>query len=249
MECGFGIMICIALCDNDASFLKIAKQIIEKYMLSCNYAYSIDLYQSGKDLLQEISKLEIYDLIFLDVDMPEKSGLDVAREIRKTNNKITIAFITAYINYAIDGYKVNAIRYIIKDNSTLQEALQECMDVALMQKQKKEATIQKKFREGTRNIYIEDIIYAESYLHLIYFHVYVRDEIVQFTLYDKMDELEQQLGGFDFLRIHKSYLINLKYVQKVDRYQLTTTNDMVLPIGQTRYNRVREAFLDYCGRI
>ena len=117
-------MINIAICDDEELFLQREKEIIYKYMTKKGYNCSIDLFLSGKDYL-ECDDVEKYDIVFLDVSMDEMNGIETAKRIRKNNQKVYLIFVTAYINYATEGYKVNASRYVLKNNKTFELAIEE----------------------------------------------------------------------------------------------------------------------------
>ena len=107
-------MLSIAICDDEEYFRITEKQLILKYMAGKNCECMIDMYESGKELLALKSAISQYHIIFLDVNMEEIDGIETAKEIRKITKDVFIVFVTAFITYALEGYKVDAVRYLIK---------------------------------------------------------------------------------------------------------------------------------------
>ena len=91
----------------------------------------IDTFSSGKELLELGIELIQYDIIFLDINMDEIDGIVTAQKIREYSSEIFIVFVTAYINYSLEGYKVDAARYLLKNNTNFEESIYECMDSIL----------------------------------------------------------------------------------------------------------------------
>ena len=112
-------MLSIAICDDEEYFRITEKQLILKYMAGKNCECMIDMYESGKELLALKSAISQYHIIFLDVNMEEIDGIETAKEIRKITKDVFIVFVTAFITYALEGYKVDAVRYLIKDHESL----------------------------------------------------------------------------------------------------------------------------------
>ena len=118
-------MIHIAVCDDEEYFRLREKKLVGEYMEKRKYSYTIDTYSSGKEMLDAANVPLQYDIIFLDINMEELDGLETARRIREISAKVSIVFVTAYITYALDGYKVNAVRYLLKEDHCLENAMKE----------------------------------------------------------------------------------------------------------------------------
>lgn len=242
-------MVNIAICDDDGKFLDIENAIISQYMDSRKIEYHIDQFRSGQALIDMGQDVDVYSLIFLDVEMETLSGLETAKKIRE-HSQVPIAFVTAYISYSLEGYKVNAIRYILKEMDSFRAGIYECLNTVFNQNN---TMISKKFelnfREGKKEISIKDLIYIESRHHYCYFHVQKEGGVNVYTKRDKLDEIEKYLNNETLLRIHKSCLVNLSYVLDIKRYQLQLTTQETLLIAQSKYLDTEKAYLIYCGRI
>ena len=124
-------MLNIAICDDEKYFLQQEKEWISQYMNCLGYEFHIDTFVSGVEFMAVGDMISKYDIIFLDINMEGMDGLETARKIREYTSGAYIVFVTAFITYALEGYKVDAVRYILKDNDSLERAVIECLDAII----------------------------------------------------------------------------------------------------------------------
>lgn len=239
-------MIFIAVCDDDEYFLLQEKKILEQYMAATEYQYKIDTFTSGLELVQMRDGITKYDIIFLDIGMKDMDGISAAEHVRQYTQNAYIVFVTAYISYSLDGYKVDAIRYLLKDNDNLEEAINESMDAIIKKMNYVELKYTFDFQEGRKTIPLDAVIYIESNLHKLKFHL-IGDQDNLYTMYGRLDHLAEKLRDFPFSRVHKSYLVNLKHIDKMKRFHATLSNGDIVNISQSRYREVKEEFIRYLG--
>ena len=241
-------MLNIAICDDEKYFRREINGILIPYLNEKGMVHSIDAFESGEEfVLQGIEMLK-YNVVFLDINMDRMDGLETARKIREYSSDIFIVFVTAYIDYTLEGYKVDAIRYILKNNNTLKNAVEECMDAIFAKMNYSVDKIEFEFLEGTKSISLDRILYIESNLHKLFFYI-MEDSLKKYSLYMTLDELESKLSCERFLRIHQSYLVNIPHVGKVVRYSLFTDNGTELSIPKARFKEVQKAVAEYKGAI
>ncbi len=244
-----GYMLYIAICDDEAEFRLLIKEIIEEYLYEKGIDYQIDLYSDGKDIIELGADIIKYKIFFLDVNMDKLNGIDTARNIRGLNQDAFIVFTTAYIEYALDGYGVEAIRYILKNRSNFKHDLYECMDTIVS---KMKYTIIKKkfdFNEGVKILNLGHLVYVESKLHKLIFHV-AEDRECIYTMYGTLNNLENDLTEVeDLLRVHQSFLVNMKYIDRIKRYSIYLLNGKEIDIPKARYKDVEKALVKYKGEI
>ena len=148
MKVGKGLN--IAICDDEKFYIEKVKSGLEKCLSQQKITeYHIDIYKSGEALCENPERLKEYQIVFLDVNMQQMSGLEAAQEIRSVNKEVFLVFVTAYINYAVEGYKVDAIRFLLKD--ALEAALPECVDTILERMQYQEQKERFLFADGELN--------------------------------------------------------------------------------------------------
>lgn len=237
-------MLQIAICDDEQFYRDRIKKLLEKYMHNNALPCTLHTFLSGEELIRQCEGGAAFDIVFLDISMKEMDGLQTAERIRAYHRDTYIVFVTAFMDYALEGYKVNAVRYLMKDN--LEGALEECMKAILQRMQVAQVTFS--FLEGEKRLYTDCILYVESRGHKSVFH-YMEAGRAVYQIYRKLDDLEQQLAGHNFLRIHKSYLVNMKHIRKVGNYTALLDTGEELPIPRPRFQKIKEAFVDYKGAM
>lgn len=176
------------------------------------------------------------------------NDMETAQKIRKVSNDVFIVFVTAFITCAPQGYSVGAIRYILKNNVNFPELIFECMDAISLNMNYVAQKKKFNFNEGTKIVALERLLYIESRLHKLEFYI-MEDKLKKYSIYGKLDELEKELQGNDFIRIHQSYLVNMKHIEKVSRYEALLNNGIKLEIPKARYKFVEETFVLYKGEL
>lgn len=239
----------IAICDDEEYFLFREKNLIEKHMRTHGYSCIIDLYPSGKDLLKETETILQYDIVFLDINMSEMDGIKTARKIREISAEVYIVFVSAYISYSLEGYKVNAIRYILKEDESLENSLNECLDTITQSIDNSRKKLVFDFTCGKRSIFIDSILYIESRLHKVIFYVMEDKIIKEYSIYDKLSDVEQELKTYGFMRIHQSFLANMKYAAGVERYKLSLKTGGDINISKKYYKKVEMEYIRQKGDI
>lgn len=238
----------IAICDDEGYFLLREQHLIKKYMDRMGYSYQIYIFHSGKDILDLGNSVSKFDIIFLDINMEEIDGIETAKRIRKVTKDTYIVFVTAFVTYALEGYKVDAVRYLLKDDECLENAVNECLETIINKMNYCVVKHTFEFQEGTLELRLDNVLYVESNLHKLTFHLIgLRAE--HYSMYEKLDVIDEELHLSGFCRIHKSFLINLRYVESIERYKAELSNGTVLGISKSRYLNAKEAFICYRGEI
>lgn len=241
-------MFSIAICDDEIHFRNNLKNNIVQYMEKELIEYEIDTFVSGKELLSLGIEMIKYDTVFLDINMEEVDGIETAKKIREISSDMFIVFVTAFISYAQRGYGVNAIRYILKSNNNFQEVINECMESILNRKSYLTEKKTFKFSTETKEIFLDRILYIESLLHKLEFHV-MEKELKIYTIYEKLSEVDKILSAYGFVRIHQSFLVNLKYIRGINNYKAILSNGIELTIARSRYQYVKGIYIEYMGEV
>lgn len=241
-------MLKIAICDDERYFRKNVEAILKNYAEKNGLLYEIDQFESGKEFLQQGIEMVKYKIVFLDINMDELDGIQTAKKIRQVSRETFIVFVTAYVNYTLEGYKVDAVRYLLKNNVNFTESVEECMDA--IQEKMNYSIVRKEFRfqEGVKKFPLNRLLYIESQLHKLVFYI-MEDELKTYTLYDTLNSIEGKLEGNNFVRIHQSFLVNMQYIKGVTRYQVLLSNGTKLVIPKARYKYVEEMFVAYKGEV
>ena len=241
-------MIKIAICDDEILFTSKLKSMVSEYMQRQQFNYQIDLYTSGDDLSKLGVEIAQYQIVFLDINMDGLDGIETAKILREYSKELFIVFVTAHIEYTLEGYKVGAIRYVLKSTPDFREAIFESLD-AICEKMNYVACFESfDFREGTKKLAIDRIAYVESNLHTLNFWVLERDYVV-YTLYGTLNDLENRFRQYDFVRVHQSYLVNLKFIANVVNYKVYLVNGTILSAPRSKFKYVRERFASFKGEM
>lgn len=241
-------MIRIAVCDDEQFFRLRIKKLVSSYFERKDIPCEIDLFSAGSDLVQSVADIQKYNIIFLDINMEGMDGIQTAQFIRKISEEVYLVFITAFITYAIEGYKYNVARYLVKGNKNFEAFLEECLDAVLVKMNFKVESIVFEFIEGKKKVNVERILYIESNRHKIIFWM-ISDKRYQCSLYGKLNTLEELLKSLGFVRIHQSYLVNIRCVEMIKNYKATLTIGDILPVSKAKYKFARDMFIEYKGEI
>jgi len=242
-------MIRIALCDDQQSFLELEKEMIEHYLLERNVEFRCDIYISGEDILSQGEAINKYDLFILDYEMDGLTGFETAREIYGIYPNAKIAFATNYYDFTREGYKYNAIRYLVKQEETFNAELIECIEFILRTEPPK--TILLELSDGNLEVAIDDIVYIKSEKHYIEYFVKEKDS----TFYLRRCSLDDALNELPkyFIRAHQRYIINLKNAVQLKRYEVIIKKgdkeSIKIPIARNRFDDVNRKFCLIKGEI
>ena len=237
-------MIRIAICDDEPAMLDYLCEHISEEFKRQGAEIQIDKFTSGNDFLRA-HRAEPFDVVFLDIDMPEISGFDIAEQI--SDSKYTlIIFVTTHDELVFSSLKFHPFRFIRK--FFLDDELEEV--ICDINKTLSKRAAEKKFKLQTKlsDVYIdiEKIVYIEIYGHRLYVHMN-DNEILE--CYGILSDYESQLEQFDFVRTHKSYLVNCRYIRSVEKDQVVLDDKTLIPLGRRRINVVNEKFTKYLRSI
>ena len=220
------------ICDDEIHYANAIKESIERWKKKTgNVSITYDVFRSSEDMLDSLRNQTIYDLVFLDIQFPaELNGLQVAKQLRMLNDQVVIVFVSNYDEYAIDGYKVNALRFLTKPISDNQ--VFECLDIAYRQWQitSANAVIVLETKQQIHKISNNSIVYIESRAHYLDIHT-LNIENGTITIRMKIGEILKDLPSDMFVQCHQSYIINLLYVQRLTRTRVTLTNNQETPMS------------------
>ena len=223
----------IAVCDDSREDREALRALLE----ACGHDFEIREYSLGTELYADMEYVRECGIVFLDINMEGMDGLEAAGRIKAECPKVHIVLVTAYVNYALDGYKVKASRFLLKDD--LEQTLPECVDDILREEQ----VVEFPFVEGNVRLRVDDIIYIETSRHKNVFYTAGQS----YSIYRKMDELEAELAGMGFVRVHQSFLINMRYVVKLSSYIMALTTGKEISVPKSRYPQVKRQYMLFKG--
>lgn len=241
-------MINIAICDDEPVFQRKMKKLIQEHLKSRQIECKIDCFDSGEQLIEKAKSTLDYEIVFLDVNMKEMNGIETANRIRTLSENVYIIFVTGFISYALDGYKVNATRYLLKSEESLGRSMKECLDTLVEKMNYKERWEEFQFRSGKVKLPLDRILYIESRLHKTIFYV-LDDGIKEYYMYDKLDHVQKRLNGGNFYRVHQSFVVNMRYVKGVKRYKAILAEGSEISISKRYYKEIEKEYIRLKGEI
>lgn len=241
-------MVRVAICEDDLFYMEREKNLIESYLQTREIRSEITTFSSSIELTKAYANS--FDIIFLDVEMDEMNGMEAAHWLRDKGAKSHIIFLSAYAEYLPEGYKVDAHRYLLKNDAKFDESFCECMDSVVAKIQMEESKIEIKIKDGILSIAPSKIIYAESNVHKVTLYVIEQSgDIREYYMYDRLNNVQAKLERYGFLRIHQSYIINGEHLRKVYRYKAELIKDISLAISKKYYNDVEDYYIRMRGEI
>lgn len=238
----------VIICDDNIEYAKYEKDIIEDILKGLGVTSSnVIIYDNGQKLLKEQELLKDCNLLLMDVEMDGKNGIDVLSEMDYLKNTVVV-IVSSFIDYALEGYKVNAYRYLLKSSKNFKDGMQEVVEHGVeICADENQAKLSFEFREGSVDFGIDEIIYIESKLHYTYFHL-MKDGFEKiYSLRSKLDDVEHKIQSDDLIRIHKSQLVNAKYITDIKRYEVVLSGGEKLRVSQRKYDEAVLKYADYVG--
>lgn len=235
-------MIKIAFCDDDMEVLHQMNELIDRYRVERNEDITYAAFQSPFELLTEIEKGIRPDILFLDVVMPGQNGMDVAKEIRQYDTNMKIIFLTSSPEFALESYSVGAYFYQLKP--IWEESFFRLMDAVLAEcEKKKKNSLILRSKDGITRIDLQQLEYCEVLGRKLLFHL---ENGAVLESAGSLDDLAGQLMQYsNFFRPHRSFLVNMEYIQNISSRSIKMVNDAEIPIPHGKCSEIKNTYMEY----
>lgn len=238
-------MIKLAFCDDELSVLNELRVLLDKYRVERNQEIEYVAFHSPLDLLAEIERGTRFDILFLDVIMPGETGIDAAAEIRNYDNNVKIIFLTSSSEFAVQSYTVGAYFYQLKPIWV--ESFFRLMDSVISACEKEQTkSLILRCKSGITRIELRNLEYCEVIHRTLFIHLTSGKVLESIGSLDDLSKQLEPYGGF--LRSHRSYLVNLEYIQNLSYQSVTMSCLTEIPIPRGKYQEVKDAYLEYAFR-
>lgn len=228
-------MINIGICDDEASMRRLLRAPLEQKLQLLGADYRIFEYDCGETLLTR-PETEWLDILFLDIEMKQLSGMETARNLRKRDSHTLLIFVTAYPDFVFQGYEVHAFHYILKpyENQKIRKVLEQAIK-ELGQNREHYFTLEQK--SGTTKIPAKKILAFSSDRRKIIISL---EDGNKLEFYGKLDAVETDLPDY-FIRCHNRHLVNLNYVTALEKDGCTLKSQS-FPVSRAYRQSVEIAF-------
>lgn len=228
----------IAICDDDSSQREYLANIVNAWTKKKNYLTDLKQYEGSAAFLFDYEEEKDYDILLLDIEMPGINGIDIAKKVRQENATVQIIFVTGFYEYFSDGFDVSALHYLIKPVDAAR--LCSVLDRAVSNMQYRQRSVLITDMEGAVKIPLADILYVEAQnVHVI---VYTNQGMYRMRV--TLSKFAEQLDD-TFYRVHRSYIVGMKYIKKITRNEITMTNGALIPISRGKYDEIHGALIKH----
>lgn len=236
-------MLQIAVCDDNIDELSNMMQLINQYRTSKNLDCEYATFQNGFDLVSALEKGKRFDIYCLDIIMPGFMGIDVAKEIRAFDKAASILFFTSSPEFALESYSVKAINYVLKPIS--KEKLFFTFDDILEQIkiEKNDDSLIVKSNEGIQKIMISNLVFAEVIGRNVLYHLWSGKVIECVEPFSSVCDNLMKYGHF--IKTHRSYIVNMQYVDTIENNRITLQTLSCIPISQGKAREIKQRYLAY----
>lgn len=233
-------MLEIAIVEDEESYRNTLCEYLRKYETETEEEIHISVFTDGDEIVENYAAK--FDIILMDIEMQFVNGMEAARKIRESDTSVIIIFITNMAQYAIQGYEVDALDYVLKPISYFAFSQRIKRAVGRMKK-REEHYINIVSKNGVNKVAVSEIGWIESEGHRLTYHA--KDQVYESTLHS-MKEIEKQLEDYNFYRCNKGYLVNLAHVKAIRDGWAILTNGQVM-ISRAKKSDFQKALTTYAG--
>ncbi len=232
-------MIRVAVVEDEDIYVDQMKDYLKRYEQESGKRIQIHVFRDGEDLLEDYTGE--FDIILLDIQMRFLDGMSAAEKIRELDKKVILIFVTNMVQYAVKGYSVDAMDYILKPVDYFMFSQRLNKAVEKIQKAS-EYFISLRCEEGICKVALSDLLYVESQKHQLCYVTSKRE----YTVRGRISDCEESLKAHGFFRIHKGYLVNMRMVDRIDGENCFVFGNM-LPISRAQKKEFMKEMMNYIG--
>lgn len=236
-------MIHIAICDDSKQERQILAALFKRYQELHATPLQIHIFQNGFSLLDAIDQGKRFDITILDILMPGENGIEIARNIRASGTDTEIIFLTSSPEYAVDSYEVKAQNYLLKP--VTEEKFFASIDSILAKLDEKDTasfiiyTTEKQYSR----IRVSSLVYGEVTHRTITLHLADQTMISAVMTFTEFQDILKAYP--DFIYPHRSYAVNMNYIQYVTKSDIILTDGQKIPLSRNNYTKISEQFLNF----
>ena len=234
----------VAIVEDDDSYAETLQEYLNKYEQENEVRFQVVRYEDGADLVEKYHG--DFDILIMDIELKFMDGMTAAQHIRKMDSNVIIIFVTNMPQFALKGYQVDALDYVLKPISyyACSQRLERALERMERRSTKKYITLHLKGR--VQKVNILNIMYIEALQHDLIYHM-DRDGVT-YTVRGIIKDLEANLKDYYFFRCHKGYLVNLAYVESVGEATVQIGEEQI-PVAKLRKKELLNEFNRYISEV
>ena len=213
------INICIV--EDDELAMKTLADYLTRFESENHSAFSIDKFDTATKFINNFQSN--YDVVFMDIELPDGNGMDLIKEIRKIDEKVIVVFVTNLVSYAVKGYEVQAFDFIVKPISYYNFYVKFLKVLGCLE-QKKDKEIWISNKTGRERVMLSSVLYIEVVSHMLYYHT--TDGVLKAT--GSLNSIQESLKNSGFAPCNNCYLVNLKHVKAIKQNDVLVGDDLLM---------------------
>lgn len=238
-------MIHIAVCDDEKIFSDLVSKSIKKAFWDKDVTAEIKGYVSSNLLIKDLDN-KVYDIIFLDIDMPNYSGFDIAELIQNKMADTQIVFVSSKAELVYDSFEYRPFYFIRKsDIKNLNDNIKHVVEKYLSYKRQHNVFSINDLTYGKTVLCVKDILYIQSKGHYLYYYTVKRE--VPYHTRESLSDIEAKMVSFDFIRTHNRYLVNMNHIKifMSSNSMIQISNDNTVSISRAYKEQVFQAYTEF----
>ena len=231
----------IAVCDDESRAISVISASVESVFREQGQDILLDSFLSPKDLLDSITGVP-YDLIFLDIHMPDMDGVELGKALKQSGSKAELVFVSSRMDRMFDTFAVQPFGFVRKSHF-----LDDINEVILRYIEKHAVPSENRLLAHFQD---QQSLVAVDLAHVTYIECIRNTQVLHFDdpdkaqkLYSRMETLEEELARYDFIRVHKGYLVNCRFIRRIDSKGVTLLSGVEIPVGRSRYKDAMAAYM------
>lgn len=229
----------IAICDDLEEERVILSRMLRNYARRQGLSLQVHFFVSGEELLQSVRRANACQVLFLDIYMPGISGVETARRLRAAGYGASIVFATTSTDHGVDSFEVRASDYLVKPFR--QEEVDRALDWCLEHMPEPLRSLSVYAEGETQEFPLASVLYIEVLGHQSHIHTLRQTVVARKSL----DDLERAVDSLDFFRCHRSFLVNLNFVQDITGSDFRLSDGTLVPISSGNLSKIRNLFSDW----
>lgn len=229
----------IAIVEDEAEFRKHLTEYLTQYQNEHALEFKISVFADGAEILADYQP--VYDIVLLDIEMPKINGMDAAKQIRTQDENVVLMFITNMASYAIHGYEVGALDFVMKPITYYTFSMKLTRALKRVKQQEQKAVLLP-LSDGVKKLELNEIFFVEGQSRMLYYHTADGDYVVKGT----MQSAENALAAYPFAKCNHWYLVNLMHVKEVHK-NTVVVGPFELEISRRNKTAFLKALTEYMG--